>query len=147
MARHWWLVRGEQGSLFPSLFLPKGVVAIGSKVRPHDLGSASEARERALEALNSRQRDDVDLFDRIVEGDAIVTPDAGTRQAWFGVCRSERPFADTSAEHWIQRRCEWHPTAILLSEDARTVLLKGNAGTVWEVTSQRAKIVACLDRA
>lgn len=136
-AANWWIVRGEGGRLWTTLFKPNGVVAHGSNVERFRIDLPFAERDRALLGLDSYGREEVHEFhDKVDIGDAIVTPDAGGRTAWLGVVASE-PIAGSDT-HWIQRQCCWHPNCITLTSQAASAMPKKPLGTIFNVTRHKA---------
>lgn len=117
--------------------MPKGVVAHGNKVEKFPINAPYDERQRALLALNSFWVQEVDRFHDVMDiGDAVFTPDQGSRAGWFGLIASD-VFADYSCDHWIQRHCNWYPTRIELGPSARAVVPKTPGGTLFDVTRHK----------
>jgi len=139
-ASDWWMVRGERGSLWPTLFQPRQVVAHGTLVAKFPIGADLETRERALGSLDAYGKREVNLFlDDMDTDHIIITPDAGSHAAWLGVVTSE-PFSDHTIGHWMQRSCTWHPALIPLTPAAAAALNKGQLGTVFNMAAHAADL-------
>jgi hypothetical protein len=106
----WWIVRGEEGSLWSTLFLPRGVVAHANQIPRFELNLAYEQRQLAMRGLKEYYQREVNDFLDNLDGTAIIVPDAGSRKFGVGVVTSE-PFAGDEL-HWQQRRCDWYPHLI-----------------------------------
>lgn len=146
-AESWWLIRGESGALWPTLFHPRGVIAHGRLVPRFPEDADLETRERAMLVLDSFGQKEVNDFNDVMdEGDVIITPDAGSRSAWFGVVTSPW-FAAADCEHWIQRRCDWHPAAVPLTPEATDLLPRTPQGTVFNVSRAKPVLMRCLTKA
>lgn len=136
-APNWWIVRGESGALWSALFKVRGVVAHGSQVERFQIDASYEDRNRALLALDSYGVLEVnDFHDEMDIDDVVVTPDAGSREGWFGIITSG-PFADNQCDHWIQRRCEWNLKRMTFTSEAAVAIPKMPLGTIFRATKSR----------
>jgi len=78
-----------------------------------------------------------DFMDIIDKDDVVITPDAGSRSAWFGVVTSGC-FAEPAETYWMQRKRDWHPHLVPLDTASHRARSKGQMGTVFNVTSHAA---------
>jgi predicted Mrr-cat superfamily restriction endonuclease len=142
-ATDWWVVRGESGALWATLFHPRRVVALGTKVPRFSTHADIEERSRALLAVDSYTVKEVNDF--ILEmdvGHVVMTPDEGSRAAWIGIVTSDW-FASSGDDHWMQRGCDWCSRSILLGPAAEAIP-KGPMGTIFNVTRHAPAIYQAI---
>lgn len=143
-ATDWWVVRGESGRLWTSLFQPRGVVAHAEGVPPFEVGADLESRCRVMLGLQEYFVKEVnDFIDEMDTDHVVITPDQGSRAAWFGIVTSDW-FASPEHDHWMQRKCDWYENLVPLGLAAST-MPPGQRGTVFNVTKHSAALRRAIE--